>query len=212
MPGAPPRTSTACGDAEPGTPARILDTAESLFAAQGYAATSVRDIAAAAGLTAASLYNHFPSKEAIYRAVLARGLAPLAEMLAGLSAREPGPDATQEMIAAVMAHFAARPALARLIQHETLCGGENLRSFASEWVAPLFETASEQLARDPRSPWSAEERPLAVAAWMQLAIGHFVMAPLVEAALPVAPLSDEGIARQTLFLQKLSRLLLRLPG
>ena len=84
------------------TPTRILDTAESLFSAHGYAATSVRDIASAAGLTPASLYNHFPGKEALYQAVLARGVAPLAEMMQGLAEREPTPDATESMIAAVM--------------------------------------------------------------------------------------------------------------
>lgn len=191
------------------TPTRILDTAESLFSMHGYAATSVRDIASAAGLTPASLYNHFPGKEALYQAVLARGVAPLAEMMQGLAAREPTPDATESMIAAVMAHLAERPHLPRLIQHEILSGGEHLRALARDWVAPLFATGSEQLARDPRSPWSADERPLAVAAWMQLVLGHFAMAPLLEGALPDAPLSAAGIARQTRFLQKLSRLLLQ---
>ena len=52
---------------------RILDTAEALFAERGFAGTAVRDIAAAVGLTAASLYNHFAGKEALYAAVLERG-------------------------------------------------------------------------------------------------------------------------------------------
>ena len=193
------------------TPTRILDTAESLFSAHGYAATSVRDIASAAGLTPASLYNHFPGKEALYQAVLTRGVAPLAEMMRGLAEREPTPDATESMIAAVMNHLAERPHLPRLIQHEVLSGGEHLRALTRDWVAPLLASAAGQLARDPRSPWSDDERQLAVAAWMQLVLGHFAMAPLLEGALPDDPLSRAGIARQTRFLQKLSRLLLRTP-
>lgn len=193
------------------TPTRILDTAESLFSAQGYAATSVRDIASAAGLTAASLYNHFPGKEALYHAVLARGVAPLAGMMRELAGREPTPDATGQVIAAVMAHLAERPHLPRLIQHEILSGGEHLQALIRDWVTPLLGDAAEQLARDPRSPWSADERPLAVAAWMQLVLGHFALAPLIRGALPDDPLSGAGIARQTRFLQKLSRLLLQSP-
>jgi AcrR family transcriptional regulator len=44
---------------------RILAAGLDLFAAQGYHATSIRDIAAGAGLQSASLYTHFTSKEAI---------------------------------------------------------------------------------------------------------------------------------------------------
>jgi len=47
------------------TAVRILEAGLDLFAARGYHATSIRDIAAGAGLQSASLYTHFPSKEAI---------------------------------------------------------------------------------------------------------------------------------------------------
>lgn len=42
---------------------RIADAAIELFYAQGAVATTVREIAAACGLTAGALYNHFSSKE-----------------------------------------------------------------------------------------------------------------------------------------------------
>lgn len=48
-----------------GTQARILRAGLDLFAERGYHATSIRDIAGAAGLQSASLYTHFASKEAI---------------------------------------------------------------------------------------------------------------------------------------------------
>ena len=44
---------------------RILTCAVDLFAAKGYTEASVRDIALAAGIKPASLYNYFPSKENI---------------------------------------------------------------------------------------------------------------------------------------------------
>jgi len=47
------------------TAVRILEAGLDLFAARGYHATSIRDIAAGAGLQSASLYTHFASKEAI---------------------------------------------------------------------------------------------------------------------------------------------------
>ncbi len=42
---------------------QITDTATTLFRQKGYAATSMRDLASAIGIEAASLYNHVRSKE-----------------------------------------------------------------------------------------------------------------------------------------------------
>jgi AcrR family transcriptional regulator len=44
----------------------ITDSAYSLFLEQGYAATSMRQIAGRAGLALGGIYNHFSSKEAIF--------------------------------------------------------------------------------------------------------------------------------------------------
>lgn len=57
------------GTAGPGTVdrrAEILAIAWRLFSSRGLTRTSMRDIAAGAGLLAGSLYHHFPSKEALY--------------------------------------------------------------------------------------------------------------------------------------------------
>ncbi|MCC6382787.1 MAG: TetR/AcrR family transcriptional regulator [Dehalococcoidia bacterium] len=55
-------------------PRDILGAAERLFAERGYARTSMREIAAAVGITDAALYRHFPSKRAILESVYeARG-------------------------------------------------------------------------------------------------------------------------------------------
>lgn len=48
----------------------LLDAACSLFVNQGFAATSMRQIAEGAGLALGGIYNHFASKEEIFRALL----------------------------------------------------------------------------------------------------------------------------------------------
>lgn len=58
------------------TKERILDTAERLFAAQGYAATSLRGIIAEAGVNLAAVHYHFHSKEALLEAVILRRSVP----------------------------------------------------------------------------------------------------------------------------------------
>ena len=50
----------------------LLDTAERLFYAEGFHATGIDRVVAEAGVARMTLYNHFPSKEALIQAVLAR--------------------------------------------------------------------------------------------------------------------------------------------
>jgi AcrR family transcriptional regulator len=57
---------------------QILAAATRAFARAGFAATSLDDIAAAAGISRAILYRHFDSKTDLYRGVLDRAGARLA--------------------------------------------------------------------------------------------------------------------------------------
>ena len=50
---------------------KILEKALELFSTQGYDSVSVGEIARAVGIKAPSLYNHFPSKQAIFDAIVA---------------------------------------------------------------------------------------------------------------------------------------------
>jgi len=52
------------------TQAEIIQAAYSLFVEQGYHGTSMRQIAQRAGIALGGIYNHFSSKEEIFRAVL----------------------------------------------------------------------------------------------------------------------------------------------
>lgn len=56
---------------------RILDTADRLFYGQGIRAVGVDAIAAAAGISKRTLYNHFPSKDDLILAYLSRRFRPI---------------------------------------------------------------------------------------------------------------------------------------
>lgn len=53
------------------TKERLFHAAARLFAENGYTAVSMREIAAAVGITEAAIYRHYDSKEAILNAILA---------------------------------------------------------------------------------------------------------------------------------------------
>lgn len=61
----------------------ILRAAASLLRRKGYAATGLREIAAAVGMKAGSLYHHFESKEAMAEAVLRIGVERVHAAVAG---------------------------------------------------------------------------------------------------------------------------------
>jgi AcrR family transcriptional regulator len=74
------------------TKTTILDAAEHLFAEHGYAATSLRQLTAAARVNLAAVHYHFGSKEELVVQVLSRRLGPInAERRARLDALRRAP-------------------------------------------------------------------------------------------------------------------------
>jgi AcrR family transcriptional regulator len=74
------------------TKAEILRVSLELFTEKGFEGTSIRDIAVALGVTKSSLYYHFPSKEAIIRALLSGRRDEIDGLLAWVDTQPTGPD------------------------------------------------------------------------------------------------------------------------
>src|SRR5437773_2438674 len=68
-------------DTKEETRRRILEVAHRLFARNGFAETTTRDIAATARIAAGTLFNYFPTKEAIAASLVADGLESAREEL-----------------------------------------------------------------------------------------------------------------------------------
>ncbi len=186
------------------TPARILDAAEALFAERGFAGTAVRDIAARCDLNAASLYNHFENKQALYEAVLERGLRPLLELLARSASGGSGPLPVDRILTDVMAHLSRTPHVPRLILLEAASGGSHLAGLAQRWMRPLVAQAVATAKREDRGDFDESEFPLLITAWMNLIFGPFALAPLLAELFDEDPLSPAALERQTLFLRRLA--------
>ena len=195
---------------------RILDVAEALFAERGLAGTAVRDIARDAGLTAPSLYNHFDGKQALYEAVVARGVEPLFAIIAGGSREDRARQAsaaerratTESVLDAIMDHLADHPNIAKLIQHESLTGGATLSHIVEGWLAPIVTTGMAAMRENPDSLWSEAEQPMAIAAWIHVILGHFAMAPLLRELFDVDPLAPEQLAMQKRFLRRFAQFMM----
>src|SRR5215468_7460869 len=99
------------------TATRILDVAEAEFAARGYHAASLGDIADQVGIRTASLYKHFASKRALYVAVVQRLLDPYFRLLGELLVVPASAAQAERNLETVLAHYFRTPNLARLVQH-----------------------------------------------------------------------------------------------
>jgi AcrR family transcriptional regulator len=69
----------------------LLDAARELFGTRGYAATSLDDVARAAGVSKGALYHHFAGKPELFGAVFEREQSDLASAVVDASRRKRDP-------------------------------------------------------------------------------------------------------------------------
>ncbi|HVQ52518.1 MAG TPA: TetR family transcriptional regulator [Mycobacterium sp.] len=145
---------------------QILHAATRAFARRGFAATSLDDIAAEAGVSHVILYRHFASKTDLYRAVLERACTRLAE---SVGTEDFGEDSIALLVRAAAAdpdgfrllfrHAAREPEFADVI--------DGIRSTATEIAHGAL---AERMPPGPWRQWAARLVPTvaleAVIAWL----------------------------------------------
>lgn len=139
--------------------AALLDAGLRLFARDGYAATSVRKIAAEAGVATGLLYAHFPSKDALLVALFAQSMADVFGTFAEADAAPPRERVATLLRASVRAvqarrEFWALGYVARTQPAVVAALGERL----GEWTATIFARLAAYLA-DGGSPAPHAEAP-----------------------------------------------------
>jgi AcrR family transcriptional regulator len=198
-----------------GQPTRevILDTAERLFALRGFDGVALRDLAREMDLTAPSLYNHFSSKQALYEAVLERGVKPIVDVVVASWPPDSSsrPD-VRTTVTQLVDHLATHPHLAPLLQRAILEQDGSFGELLARWLAPLYRQGSEIL-RDiaEQSGWPEEQVPLLTLGLFGLVFSYFTnIAGLAKlTGWRGGVMSPKGLARQRQFLEEA---LLRLIG
>jgi TetR/AcrR family transcriptional regulator, transcriptional repressor of aconitase len=141
----------------------IVRTAVPLFARKGFAGTTTRELAEAAGISEALLFRHFPSKQSLYREILQLGCEgdPALEKLAGL---QPSTATLVCMVRFMVRRFllgdevdrAELDSRLRLVLHSFLEDGDYARQLfetVAGRVVPLFEASlSAAIAAGDASP------------------------------------------------------------
>jgi AcrR family transcriptional regulator len=93
---------------------RILLAAEAVFGEQG-AAGSTEEVARRAGVGIATVFRHFPTKDALIEAALLRHFAALDEQAAALAAEGDPSDALRRLVATMIETGATKITLASLV-------------------------------------------------------------------------------------------------
>lgn len=105
---------------------RLLDAALTVFTEQGYNATPIDDIARASDTSKGGVYFHFPSKQALFLALLQESSDALLEKVETAMAGEPDPLRRGEAaLRAVIMSFAEHRLLARLLLVEAAGAGRD---------------------------------------------------------------------------------------
>ncbi|MCB1689230.1 MAG: helix-turn-helix transcriptional regulator [Halioglobus sp.] len=130
------------------TAQRVLDVAEDLFATQGYDGTSLRQIAAQAGIREPGLYNHFAGKQALYEAVLFRALNPMAEALADHMDKASNLREYTDLPAIMTDLLLEHPKMASLFQRALQGDSKSVgNQLMNSWLERLFSQGMENLEK-----------------------------------------------------------------
>lgn len=170
---------------------RILDVAENLFAAKGYKAASLIELAEQVGIRPPSLYNHFRNKESLYKAVLERLLGHFQPLIAEAATFSPHDKNavlawTRQM---VELHF-RHPNFARLLQHAALAEAPGTTEMLTRFFRPLFAPSAGGgvTLSPPLLPW-------ATMAFHNVLVSYITMAPLYRNLINQDPFSAEARQR-----------------
>jgi AcrR family transcriptional regulator len=167
--------------------ARILDAAQRVFLKRGYQSASLDEIAETAPASKPTIYAHFPGKEALFEAVVARVLDGLTNFKGfdpkgrtvrdkltslGTEVVERFLDETIGITRATIAEADRFPALSRHVH-------EHGRDRAAAAVSHVLNDATHRLSRGPKGPFSTKRGLTTAQIFMDLILLPMLMRALM---------------------------------
>ncbi len=170
--------------------ARIRSAAMRLFAERGFAATSIRDVAADAGVSSSLVVHHFKTKTQLKDATDARLITALTSMVAELPTGE-GADLSE--MGSIAELLRDEPELMSYLRRMLIDGGDAATGlFLGIVEATTAELATQEAAGIVRPSVDARTRAVFL---IVNDLGAIILRHLVEQAIGVDPLGPAGVGK-----------------
>ncbi len=158
------------------TKAEILTITIPLFANEGYAGVSMRQIAKAVGIKAASLYHHFPDKQTLYIEALAQAFGKHADFMNEAFTLQATPEQRLRQLIHKLCILVTEDAdFSRLMQREIMDGDEKRLKLLADQVFSDFFHDMNRLCRS----FAPDRDPhLMTVSILGLVIYHYQIAPI----------------------------------
>ena len=182
----------------------LLAVARQRFAEHGYSGTSLADIADAVGIRPPSLFHHFPSKLALYRAVLLDAFDDWFALMdqtsletATAAEGSQGWPQVELVLRTAFRFLVERPDFVRLARWEALEGGPILVEELAAVLRPLFERGVGFLEREMAEGRirRGDARRLVITGYGAV-LSYLSDAPLVGSLLGEDPLGAGALAKE----------------
>lgn len=132
---------------------QLLDVAASVFAERGYHAAAMDDIAEAAGVSKPVLYQHFPSKHELYRALVDRACDQLVDLVReAIASTENNRERVERAIAALYGFVHDEARSFRFVFESDLTGDADIEKRIWRAYTDLAEAVGRVIAEDTELP------------------------------------------------------------
>jgi AcrR family transcriptional regulator len=168
----------------------IIVAASSIFAKKGFAGTTTREIAKSVGVSETLVFKHFPTKRALYAAILAEK-SPIPTLLPVLkeSARRRDDVRVFTLIASAVIHREADSALPRLLLFSALEGHKLSEMFFQNQVRGFYDFLSGYIRQRVRDgAFRNDVDPLLAArGFVGMVVYHRLLSYIFKVPVPHAP-------------------------
>jgi AcrR family transcriptional regulator len=173
---------------------QILEAALKVFASGGFAETTMDEVAVVVGVSKASLYNYFPTKDALLSELVQRfSLLPEIGELIQEMGEQPADRAIPALVRKIWPRLRERRELARVLVREVQSFPERARAYSEKVRLPAHRALADYLeARMARGELVARD-PIASAQCLFGMLWSFLLSQELMGERELHPISDEQV-------------------